>query len=117
MTGEDDIDLELVYIQFYSVKSESCYRAELATSFMDDKVTDWVRGLREIPLGNKGRGETFKIDRSRDDENVRQLRRLKARMLEEIEGLLMYSLIIFFISKKVVCKVAVKQSKTSVVWQ
>ena len=57
--------------------------AELAATFMDDKITDWVRGLREIPLG---RNETFKIDRTSDDSNVKQLRRLKARMLEEIEG-------------------------------
>ena len=76
---------------------------------MDDKVTDWVRGLREIPLGSKGRGESFKIDRSCDDENVRQLRRLKARMLEEIEGLLMSCSAFFFNFKKAAYKVAVEQ--------
>ena len=55
---------------------------------MDDKITDWVRGLREIP---PDRNETFKIDRTSDDSNVKQIRRLKARMLEEIEGNLLFT--------------------------
>ena len=65
------------------MKSESVYSAELATSFMDEKTTEWVRGLREIP---QDKYASFKSSHYNDDKSLQQLRQIKLGMLRNIEG-------------------------------
>ena len=66
---------------FHLVKSESLSVTELATSFMDRKTTGWIRDLHPIE------SEDFDLDELSDEDfHIRELKKLRDSMMEEIDA-------------------------------